>query len=276
MSMNSFHARAARPRKPAVRPVAPPAGVRADALLVQQGWVASRTLAQRLIEAGRVYCDGELLSKPARFLPATAVLSVLPAEESDYVSRGGLKLAAALRHTGLDVAGRHCLDLGQSTGGFTDCLLQAGAASVLGVDVGHGQLHAKLRGDARVIFLEGVNARELPKSVSPARRYDLIVADLSFISLTLVLPQLPAYLAPQGSMLLLVKPQFELGPQQLGKNGVVRDAALYAQVEAKLREAAGQLGFQVVDYFPSAILGGGVGNSAGNREFFIWIKQHES
>jgi 23S rRNA (cytidine1920-2'-O)/16S rRNA (cytidine1409-2'-O)-methyltransferase len=188
-----------------------------------------------------------------------------------YVGRGGIKLAGALAHTKLDVRGRTCLDVGQSTGGFTDCLLQAGAAAVIGVDVGHGQLHGKLAADARVTCLEGVNARALQESavaeLGRSGRYDLIVADLAFISLTLVLPQLPELLADGGDMLLLVKPQFEVGPEHVGKGGIVRDAALYPQVEAKLRQAAEAAGLRVVDYFDSPIAG-----TDGNREFFIWTR----
>jgi 23S rRNA (cytidine1920-2'-O)/16S rRNA (cytidine1409-2'-O)-methyltransferase len=150
--------------------------------------------------------------------------------------------------------------------------LQAGAASVAGVDVGHGQLHPKLAADPRVTCLEGINARELQKSAVAGLgrngRYDLIVGDLSFISLTLVLPQLPALLAEGGDMLLLVKPQFEVGPEHVGKGGIVRDAALYRQVEAKLRLAAEAAGLRVLDYFDSPIAG-----TDGNREFFIWTRK---
>jgi len=265
MSMNSFHARATRTKaKAAARPVAH-AGVRADALLVRLGLAASRSVAQRLIEAGRVRCEDRPIDKPSLLLAETARLSVAEDASSDFVSRGGDKLAGALRYTGLDVRGRLCLDVGQSTGGFTDCLLRHGAAHVLGVDVGHGQLAPRLRADARVTCLEGVNARELRKSVPPARRFDLIVADVSFISLTLILPELPPLWAPQGEMLLLVKPQFEVGPQGLGKGGIVRDAALYAEVEDKLRAASRAAGLRVRDWFESPITGGD-----GNREFFLW------
>ncbi len=242
-------------------------GLRADQLLVERRLAPSRTVAQRLIEAGRVSWSGGAITKVSMILPLTAELAVTSDETDRYVGRGGIKLAGALAHTKLDARGKACLDVGQSTGGFTDCLLQAGAASVVGVDVGHGQLHPKLRDDPRVTCIEGVNARALEKSAVVARRYDLIVGDLSFISLTLVLPQLPALLADDGDMLLLVKPQFEVGPEHVGKGGIVRDASLYPQVETKLRQAAQDAGLTVVDYFDSPIAG-----TDGNREFFIWTK----
>jgi len=274
--MKSFHRRTSRPAPQPVVAAAPVVhrdGLRADQLLVERGLAPSRTVAQRLIEAGRVSWSGGAITKVSMILPLTAELAVTNDETDRYVGRGGIKLAGALAHTWLEVRGKGCLDVGQSTGGFTDCLLQAGAASVVGVDVGHGQLHPKLAADARVTSIEGVNARELQKSAVAVRRYDLIVGDLSFISLTLVLPQLPALLADGGDMLLLVKPQFEVGPEHVGKGGIVRDAALYPQVEAKLRQAAEAAGLRVIDYFDSPIAGSGVGNTAGNREFFIWTRK---
>jgi 23S rRNA (cytidine1920-2'-O)/16S rRNA (cytidine1409-2'-O)-methyltransferase len=268
--MKSFHRRTSRPApQPAVAP--PPVvhrhGLRADQLLVERGLAPSRTVAQRMIEAGRVSWAEGAIVKASLILPLTAELAVASDDTDRFVGRGGIKLAGALTHTKLDVAGRACLDVGQSTGGFTDCLLQAGAASVAGIDVGHAQLHPRLADDARVTCIEGINARELSKSAVATRLYDLIVADLSFISLTLVLPQLPALLAETGDMLLLVKPQFEVGPENVGKGGIVRDVALYPQVEAKLRQGAEAAGLRVVDYFESPIAG-----TDGNREFFIWTK----
>jgi len=169
-------------------------------------------------------------------------------------------------------AGLRCLDVGQSTGGFTDCLLQQGAARVVGVDVGHGQLNARLRADPRVLCVEKLNARELSAQAlvaaggePAAPPFDLIVGDLSFISQTLVWPALQPLLAPQGHLLMLVKPQFELQPEQIGKGGLVRDPASYALVEARMRQACAALGWLVLDYFESPITGGD-----GNREFFVW------
>lgn len=284
MSMNSFHARqGGRPQlaRADEKPVKPPVErhglLRADTLLVQRGLAASRTQAQRLIGAGRVRVDGKAIAKPSLELPADAVLTVVEDESDRYVSRGGLKLAGALAQTGLAVTGRICLDVGQSTGGFTDCLLQAGAAQVVGVDVGHGQLHAKLKNDARVSALEGINCRALSAAdlgdAMPTGGFDLIVGDVSFISMTLVLPQLPALLAADGDLLLLIKPQFEVGPHHIGKGGIVRDPSLYREVEGRFLDLARQLGLSAKAWLDSPITGGGVGNIEGNREFFIWLKK---
>lgn len=285
MSMNSFHARTARPKpkahpqvKAAAKAAAPPLGVRADALLVQRGLAASRTAAQRLIEAGRVSlgADGTTVLKPSLLLPADAVLVVAPAADAEYVSRGGLKLAGALRHAGIDVRGKRCLDVGQSTGGFTDCLLQHGAAHVIGIDVGHGQLHPSLAADPRVECHEGINARDFHHGENSAlaarwtqEQFDLIVADVSFISLTLVLPQLPPLLTRLGDLLLLVKPQFEVGPENVGKGGIVTDAALYPAVRDKLAACCAAHHLAVVAWFDSPITG-----TDGNREFFLHAR-HE-
>jgi len=271
MSMNSFHSRGRRPRPAAGGPTPGPSGKgrhRADSLLVELGLAPSRSAARRFIEAGRVTADGEPVSKPAHELPDGVDLRLAPDEDDRYVSRGGLKLAGALRHTGLDPRGMRCLDVGQSTGGFTDCLLQAGAATVTGVEVGHGQLHARLEADPRVRCLEGLNARELTPQVladaMPAGGFDLLACDASFISLSLLMPCWPALLRPGGQVVALVKPQFEVGPQGLGKGGIVRDASLYPQVETTIRAAARAAGLEVQDYFDSPITG-----TDGNREFFI-------
>ena len=247
--------------------------MRADQLLVERGLAATRSQAQRLIAAGVRWFDGagwKAVAKNGDVLPDTARLQLLDAAESRYVSRGGLKLEGALRAAGLEVRGWNCLDVGQSTGGFTDCLLQHGAARVTGVDVGRGQLHPQLRGDPRVVALEKVNAREL-RADQVGAGFDLVTGDLSFISLTLVLPALAPLLARPstssgrtGSLLMLAKPQFELQPGQVGKGGVVRDAALYPQVEQRLRAACAALGLQVIGWYDSPITGGD-----GNREFFL-------
>jgi len=326
--------------------------MRADQFLVDRGLAASRAQAQRLIASGVEWRLGEPLpwrkvGKNSDDIPAGAEVRLLDAAEARYVSRGGLKLEGALQHTGLSVRGLQCLDVGQSTGGFTHCLLEQGARRVVGVDVGHDQLHARLRADPRVVCLEGLNARAItPASLVRAwdealsetvedvednetqpqapyawmrnggevaddyddsddakeheieafkaqraarskaategtlpvhrRRkaefadvqitpvFELITGDLSFISLTLVLPALVPLLAPGGQLLMLVKPQFELQPGQVGKGGIVRDASLYPQVEQRLRTACTELGLQVRDWFDSPIAGGD-----GNREFFI-------
>lgn len=253
--------------------------MRADQVLVERGLATSRSQAQRLIASGarwRASGGWRRLAKSDR-LPADAEIELLDAAEARYVSRGGLKLEGALQATGVAVAGRWCLDVGQSTGGFTDCLLRHGAARVVGVDVGHGQLHPALRGDPRVLCLESVNARRLdvaalaaggaferPADAVSRTDFDLVVGDLSFISMTLVLPALAPLLAAGGDLLLLVKPQFELQPDQLGKGGIVRDTGLYAQVEQRLRAACAAVGLAVQAWLDSPILGGD-----GNREFFI-------
>lgn len=239
---------------------------RADVLAVQRGLAPTRSAAARLIERGglRVGRAGgwSAARKAGELLADDCPLEVGDDAELRYVSRGGLKLDAALAHSGLAVAGWTCLDVGQGTGGFTDVLLQRGAARVVGIEVGHGQLHERLAADPRVTTLEGVNARHLDAAALPARRFDLVVTDLSFISLTLVLPAL-APLAG-GELMLLVKPQFELQPADIGKGGLVRHAAAYARVEQRLREACTASGLAVSDWFDSAITGG-----SGNREFFL-------
>ncbi|MCE3274101.1 MAG: hemolysin [Ramlibacter sp.] len=240
--------------------------MRADQLLVERGLAATRSQAQRLIAAGVQWFDGAAWKRVAKNgdeLPTAAQLELLDTAESRYVSRGGLKLEGALATAGLDVTGWNCLDIGQSTGGFTDCLLQKGATHVIGVDVGHGQLHPKLRDDPRVSAIEKLNAREL-KPHYVGGNFDLVTGDLSFISLTLVLPALAPLLKPGGHLLMLAKPQFELQPGQVGKGGVVRDAALYPVVEQRLRDACGALGLRVIGWYDSPIAGGD-----GNREFFL-------
>jgi len=331
--------------------------MRADVFLVEGGHATTRSQAQRLIAAGVQWRLAPTLpwnkvAKNGDDIPAGAELQLLDAAEAKYLSRGGLKLEGALAASGVKVAGLRCLDVGQSTGGFTDCLLQAGAAQVIGVDVGQGQLHEKLRLDPRVIGAEGVNARHLtPDALMEAcedaiskrieaetedndtqpeapyawmrnggmidDEYDdsrdakeheieafkaersakakaraagevatvrqrlagredddltpsfpFITGDLSFISLTLVLPALVPLLVPGGDLLLLVKPQFELQPGQVGKGGIVRDASLYPQVEQRLRDCCAGLGLSVLGWFNSAIEGGD-----GNREFFIHARR---
>jgi 23S rRNA (cytidine1920-2'-O)/16S rRNA (cytidine1409-2'-O)-methyltransferase len=246
--------------------------LRADQLLVERGLAASRSQAVRLIAGGLRWRDGagwRTVGKNRDEIPADAELELVDAAEARYVSRGGLKLEGALAAAGIDPRGRRCLDVGQSTGGFTDCLLQQHAAHVVGVDVGHGQLHARMRDDPRVTAVEGINARTLSAeawaAASPGdASFRLVVGDLSFISLTLVLPALVPLLAPGGDLLLLAKPQFELQPGQVGKGGIVRDPALHAVVERRLREACAALGLRVLRWFDSPIAGGD-----GNREFFI-------
>ncbi len=333
--------------------------MRADVFLVDHGHASTRSQAQRLIASGVQWRTSPLLpwkqvQKNGDDIPAGAELQLLDASEAKYISRGGLKLEGALAATGLQVTGLRCLDVGQSTGGFTDCLLQAGAAQVIGVDVGQGQLHDKLRADARVVCVEGLNARSMsaqalqdaceevlserweeeedndtqPQApyawmrnggeidedyddsddakeadieafkaeraaraeareagtlptqlrrkaefadvdITPA--FDFVTGDVSFISLTLVLPAVVRLLKPHGQLLMLVKPQFELQPGQVGKGGIVRDPALYAEVEQRIRTCLTELGLQVKAWLDSPIAGGD-----GNHEFFIHAQQGAS
>ena len=246
--------------------------MRADQLLLERGLAASRSQAQRLIASGVEWRLGtkpwQRVTKNGDELPLPSELRLLDTAEARYVSRGGLKLEGALQSSGLSAQGLRCLDVGQSTGGFTDCLLQQGAAQVVGLDVGHGQLHPRLRDDARVVCVERINARELElndaRVPDVALGFDLVVGDLSFISLTLVLPALLPLLTKGGALLMLVKPQFELQPSDIGKGGLVKDEASYVQVEARLREACAGLKLDVLGYWPSAIAGGD-----GNQEFWI-------
>jgi 23S rRNA (cytidine1920-2'-O)/16S rRNA (cytidine1409-2'-O)-methyltransferase len=240
--------------------------MRADQLLVERGLASSRSQAQRLIASGVRWLDRggwKAVAKNGDEVPDEAAVELLDSAEARYVSRGGLKLEGALKAGGVTAAGKICLDVGQSTGGFTDCLLQQGAARVTGVDVGHGQLHARLRADPRVVAIEKLNARELTADQAGGH-FDLVVGDLSFISLTLVLPALVPLLQPAGELLMLVKPQFELQPGQIGKHGVVSDPARYAVVEKRVRDCCRSLGLQVRGWYGSPITGGD-----GNREYFI-------
>lgn len=330
--------------------------MRADVYLVEKGHATTRSQAQRLIGAGVQWrlapgMPWQKVVKNGDDIPEMAEVELLDAAEAKFISRGGLKLEGALAATGLSVAGLRCLDVGQSTGGFTDCLLQQGAAQVIGVDVGHGQLHERLRNDSRVVCVEGLNARSVtPESLreacdlalseviedtedndtqpvapyawmrnggmvdddyddsddakeqeiedfkaeraarakarndgsAPVERkrragtetvditpaFDVIVGDVSFISLTLILPALVPLLNAQGRLLMLVKPQFELQPGQVGKGGIVRDPALYAQVEQRIRESCAQSGLQIEQWLDSTIEGGD-----GNREFFVYARR---
>lgn len=265
--------------------------MRADQLLVQRQLASTRAQAQRMIAAGVQWDQAgvwKTVTKNGDDIPPDAVIQLLDAARDRYVSRGGLKLEGALRDCGLDVTGWTCLDVGQSTGGFTDCLLQHGAALVLGVDVGQGQLHPSLRDDVRVLGLEKINARSLTAedliaaieetadeaevfTEAVEQGFDLIVGDLSFISQTLVLPALVPLLKAEGALLMLVKPQFELQPGQVGKGGIVRDAALYAFVEQRIRDCLAEQGLQVLHWLESPIQGGD-----GNREFFVHARQTQA
>ncbi|MBN8432088.1 TlyA family RNA methyltransferase [Microbulbifer salipaludis] len=251
--------------------------IRLDLLLVQQQLASSRTHARKLIDAGRVFlADGHQwrpATKASQSLSEDTRLRVEAMPEDQYVSRAGLKLAGILDHTGLDPAGWRALDVGCSTGGFSDCLLQRGAEQVVGVDVGHGQLAKSLLENPRMHLFEGINARYLAaEQIAPfgANGFDAVVMDVSFISQTLILPQLPALLKAGGHLLSLIKPQFEVGPEGIGKGGLVRDSALYHQVQNKICTLCGELGLDTQTYLESPITGGD-----GNREFLLWARKHQ-
>lgn len=261
--------------------------MRADLALVERGLCTSRAQAQQCIAQGRVRCrPGPLaawitVKKPSHSVDAHQALELLASTEPNFVSRGGLKLLGALEDVALDVHGLKCMDLGQSTGGFTDCLLQRGAASVIGLDVGHGQLHSALREHPKVHALEGVNLYKTEpaeilnvlKSACPEfLPVQLVVADLSFISLRKVLPQIVAYMQKGCLGLLLVKPQFELGPQHIGKNGLVKNLpALLPDLEKDMKTACIEVGLHVKQFLPCQIQGGD-----GNQEFFLHLEKQTS
>jgi 23S rRNA (cytidine1920-2'-O)/16S rRNA (cytidine1409-2'-O)-methyltransferase len=243
---------------------------RLDAELVRRGLARSREQAAELIAAGRVAVSGQTASKPATQVGRDAPVTV--ADDGDagpgYVSRGGHKLAGALAaFTGLTVTGRRCLDAGASTGGFTDVLLRAGAAHVVAVDVGYGQLAWSLRTDERVTVLDRVNVRSLePAQVAPPPQ--VVVADLSFISLSLVLPALAACAAPDADFALMVKPQFEVGKGRVGAGGVVRDPADRAAAVGSVCATAWSLGLGVLGVTASPLPG-----PSGNVEYFVWFRR---
>ncbi|MGA3202651.1 MAG: TlyA family RNA methyltransferase [Bryobacteraceae bacterium] len=234
---------------------------RLDQLVVERGLAESREKAQALIIAGQVIVNGQKSSKPGHTIADDARIEVL--ERMPYVSRGGFKLAAALDHFSLDVKGWTCLDVGASTGGFTDCLLQRGAARVWAIDVGHGQFDWRLRNDPRVMVREGVNARYLDPADYPVK-FDLAVCDASFISTTLLIPAIAPLLTSPRRMIVLVKPQFEVGRADIGKGGIVRSPELHEFACARVRKAVEALGLDSA-IIPSPILG-----AEGNREFLLY------
>ncbi len=239
---------------------------RLDAELVRRGLARSREQAGELIAAGRVAVAGQRAAKSATQVARDAPITVQDSGDPGYVSRGGHKLAGALRaFSGLVVAGRQCLDAGASTGGFTDVLLRAGAAHVVAADVGYGQLAWSLRTDPRVTVMDRVNVRTIGQVVPEP---DLVVADLSFISLTLVLPALVSCATPDADFVLLVKPQFEVGRDRVGAGGVVRDTTDRSAAVEKVSEAAAQLGLGVQGITASPLPG-----PAGNVEYFVWLRR---
>ena len=234
-------------------------------MLLDRGLAPSRERARALILAGQVMVNGQVVSKAGTPVTADARVELATADHP-YVSRGGVKLAGALDAFAVDVAGRRALDIGASTGGFTDVLLQRGAASVIALDVGHGQLDWRLRTDPRVLVREGVNARGLSKDDVPYAP-ELVTIDVAFISLRHILPPLPPLLAAHADVIALVKPQFEAGRDAVGKHGLVTDPAVHLAVLTTVTEAAERAGFERIAMAPAAITG-----ATGNQEFFLHLR----
>jgi len=236
---------------------------RIDKLLVDRGLAESRTKAQAMVMSGVVLVDEQRVEKPSQQYPPSSTIRIKHAEDptSRFVGRGGLKLEAAIHAFGIDVRGLLCLDVGASTGGFTDCLLQHGARRVFAIDVGHNQIDWRLRQDLRVVVREGVNARYLKPEDFPSR-FDLVVMDVSFISATKVLPAIVPLLTEFGKVILLIKPQFEVGRNEVGGGGIVRDAEKRARVVNEVNQAAAALGLENVGVIESPVPG-----AEGNIEF---------
>ncbi len=246
--------------------------MRADVILVEMGLAESRQKAKGLIEAGNVYFGGAQVKKAAAEIdPARASELELRGETMPYVSRGGYKLEEALRAFSIDVCGLICVDFGASTGGFTDCLLQHGAAKVIAVDSGRDQLHPRLRDDARVTCMENCNARYLTAEAIGGEKADLAVCDLSFISQTKIYAAVNAVLKDGGCFVSLIKPQFEAGREYLNKHGVVRDVRVHERVKQMIRDEAARAGFLCLGMTDSPILGGD-----GNKEFLAFFKKVEN
>ena len=239
---------------------------RLDKLVVERGLAESRTRAQALILAGQVLVAEQRADKPGQMIDPTLEIRI-KGETPRYVSRGGLKLEAALHQFNVEPTGKACIDVGASTGGFTDCLLQRGAAQVWAIDVGHNQLAWKIRQDARVVVIEGQNARDLDPEQFPAR-FDLAVMDVSFISLAKIFPALVGCLADDADIIALVKPQFEVGKGEVGKGGIVTDPIKHRRVLIEIAQAAASLNLSPMDVIDSPILG-----AEGNREFLIHLQK---
>ncbi len=242
---------------------------RIDQLLVERGLAPTRARAQALIMAGCVLVDDRPVAKSGQMVPRDAAVRV-KGEDHPYVGRGGMKLAAALDAFGVDPAGLVCLDVGASTGGFTDCLLQRGAAKVYAVDVGYGQLAMKLRQDPRVVVIERTNIRHIAKELLP-EPFDLVVIDVSFISLEIVLPAIASFLAPHGRIIALIKPQFEVGKDRVGKGGIVRDPVAHQYAIDKVIRAAQSAHLVPQGTIPSPITG-----ADGNKEFLSLFEKSKA
>jgi 23S rRNA (cytidine1920-2'-O)/16S rRNA (cytidine1409-2'-O)-methyltransferase len=239
--------------------------MRLDKLLVERNLAPTRERAQAMILAGRVLVNEQKLDKPGHQVPQDATLRLL-GQDLRYVGRGGLKLEAALTHWNIDLSGRHCVDVGASTGGFTDCMLQHGAAQVIAIDTGHGQIAQKLRSDPRVTLMERTNARHLQPGDLPAG-ISFLAMDVSFISAAMVLPAVIATCPQLSEAVVLVKPQFEAGREYVGKGGIVRDPEVHSMATEKVRCCLEKLGGQRIDQIESPILG-----AEGNKEFLLYAQ----
>ncbi|HEY6215064.1 MAG TPA: TlyA family RNA methyltransferase [Pyrinomonadaceae bacterium] len=241
---------------------------RIDKLLVERGLADSRTRAQAMIMAGIVLVDEQRVEKPSHQFDPNSTIRIKGNNDPStrYVGRGGLKLEAALREFQIDVKGLNCLDVGASTGGFTDCLLQNGARKVMAIDVGHNQIDWRLRNDSRVEVREGVNARYL-QAEDFAQQFDLAVMDVSFISATKVLPAIVPLVVPGGAIITLIKPQFEVGRGEVGGGGIVRDSAKRLRVVEEVNNAAHEIGLKVVKVIESPITG-----ADGNVEYLAFYR----
>jgi 23S rRNA (cytidine1920-2'-O)/16S rRNA (cytidine1409-2'-O)-methyltransferase len=237
---------------------------RIDKLLVERGLAESRNRAQAMVMAGQVLVENQRIDKASHLVEPSAEIRI-KGESLRYVSRGGLKLEAALLRFKIDAGGKNCIDIGASTGGFTDCLLQHGAARVWAVDVGHNQLAWQIRQDSRVEVIEGLNARHLDEVLLPIK-FDLATVDVSFISLTKILPSLVEVVTDEADCIALIKPQFEVGKGEVGKGGIVSDPAKHRRVLTEILNFVGRIGMGAVDLIESPILG-----AEGNREFLIHL-----
>jgi 23S rRNA (cytidine1920-2'-O)/16S rRNA (cytidine1409-2'-O)-methyltransferase len=240
-------------------------GLRLDVALVERGIFPTRQQAQAAIMAGEVSIADRVAAKASDLIRENEEIRV--AIRDRYVGRGGIKLEGAIGHFGISCQGKTCLDVGASTGGFTDCLLQHGARKVFAIDVGHGQLAWKIREDPRVVTLEKINARNLSRQEIPDP-VEICVIDVSFISLTLILPNAYELLTPSGVILALIKPQFELAREDVGRGGIVRSSALHLKAQGKIIAFSENIGAQSLGIFPSTITG-----ADGNQEFFICLRK---
>ena len=242
--------------------------MRIDSYLCQNGYFESREKAKKALSDLRIIVNGKTVTKSSTEVSEEDKITVVPSEKTEYVGRGGIKLEFALDRFGIDVNGKRAIDIGASTGGFTDCLLKRGAAKVYAVDIGHGQLHKSLVKDARVVNLEGINAREMTMALVDEKSVDIAVSDLSFISQKLVIPSTANVLAHGGIYVILIKPQFEAGREHLNKNGIVKSEKVRLKVVSDIMEFAKGCGYEIIGNAVSPIEGG-----SGNIEYLAVMKR---